>query len=252
MKRTLKLLISILTFIVLTIASIIFIFEIRNSSVPKKFEEVRSKNINAQVDIYTNKQGIPHIIATNDEDMFFAMGYFHARERLWSICHSKIIAEGRAAEFYGENFFQLDLYMRTLDLRKIANELYENANDETKNVLTAYTNGINSFIENNINRLTFEFGASDFLPEKWHPSDCFLLQRYFAFLLNPNFLNDIIFAEIAQKIGVEKTMELVPNYPNNSPHILDEKLNPFIESPTPELDSLRKSQAINFSQNIFK
>jgi len=248
MTRTIKFFVSILTFIVLVIAGIVFVFEIRSSSVQKKFEEIRSKNLNAQVDIYTNKQGIPHIIATNDEDMFFAMGYFHAKERLWSICHSKIIAEGRAAEFYGENFLQLDLYMRTLDLRKIANELYENANDETKTVLTAYANGINSWIENNINRLTFEFGASDFLPEEWHPSDCFLIQRYFAFLLNPNFLNDIIFAEIAQKIGVEKTLELVPNYPNNSPHILDENRNRFIESPTPELDSLRKSKAFNLSQ----
>ena len=248
MKKTLKLFISILSFIVIIIVGIIFVLEVRTASVPKRFEEILSKNIKSQVDIYTNKQGIPHIIAANDEDMFFAMGYFHARERLWSMCHSKIIAEGRAAEFYGENFFQLDLYMRTLNLAKIANQLYENANEETKNVLIAYSNGINAFVENNINRLTFEFAASDFLPEKWKPSDCFLIQRYMAFLLNPNFLSDIIFAEIAQKIGVEKTIDLVPNYPNNSPHILDENFNPFIDNPTPELDALKKTQTIDFSQ----
>ena len=210
MKKTLEIFISILTFIAVTVAVLIFIWEIRSASVQKHFQKVKSKHINAQVDIYTNGHGIPHIIATNDNDMFFAVGYFHAKERLWQMFHNKLIAQGRTAEFYGEKELQTDKYMRTLNLQHIANQLYENANDETKNILTAYANGINAFIENNINNLSFEFGASDILPEHFHPSDCFLLQRYFAYIINPNFNNDIMFAEIANRIGIEKTRELIP------------------------------------------
>lgn len=222
MKKPYKFLIVIFILIIAVCSIISFVLNIRSISVPKKFEKIFSTEISSQADIYINNQGIPHIISTSDDDMFFAMGYFHALTRLWSMCNSRMIAEGRTAEVYGKKFFQLDLYMRTINLREIADELYKNSNPETKAALTAYSNGVNSFIENNINKLTFEFGTSDFLPEKWKPEDCFLMQRYWAFTLNPNFLNDIIMMEIVGKIGIEKAIDLIPNYPNDAPCVLDE------------------------------
>ena len=195
----------------------------RSISVTKKYEKIEIDGRNISVDIYANRQGIPHIISANDEDMFFAVGYFHASQRLWQICNMKILAEGRMAEFFGEEFLKLDLYMRTLELSKIANSLFENADDETKQILLAYSDGVNEFIKHNINRLSLEFGANNLLPEKWNPSDCFLIQRFWAFTMSAGFFNDIVMGNIASKIGMEKAMELIPSTSRNAPFILDDK-----------------------------
>ena len=51
------------------------------------------------------------------------------------------------------------------DLSNIAEELYNNADSNTKNVLISYTNGINTYIKEHKNNLTVEFNASNFVPE---------------------------------------------------------------------------------------
>jgi penicillin amidase len=230
MKKNSKAIIIILTFLISISSILFFISGIRKLSVPKEFEivELKAANsanlINSQIDIYANKQGIPHIISANDNDVFFGMGYFHARERLWQICNFKIIAEGRSAEFYGENYFLLDIFMRNLELRKIANDLFENADEETKEILTAFANGFNAFVKQNQHRLSFEFGASNFLPEEFQPSDCFLIQRYWAFLSSSGFFSDILLGEISNKIGTKKAISLFPKYSENSPFILDDSI----------------------------
>jgi acyl-homoserine lactone acylase PvdQ len=163
MTRTFKFVILTLIFSVFVSSIIIFLTDIRKKTIPKEYEEILA-NIEAQANIYINQQNIPHIVSTNDNAMFFAMGYFHASQRLWSMCHSKIIAQGRVAEFYGEKYLNVDLYMRTLNLPNIAETLYDSADTETKNILIAYTNGINYFIKNS-KSLNVEFEAADFLPE---------------------------------------------------------------------------------------
>jgi penicillin amidase len=210
----------------------------RNKSVPDAFEEIDAELITSNADIYINKQGVPHIVSATDDAMFFAMGYFNARERLWSMEQWKLTAMGRIAEIYGEQYLNVDLFMRIIDLPKIATMLYQNADNETKQVLTAYTNGINTYIRANKDELSFEYGASDFTPEEWKPSDCFLMQRYLTFILDNNFYYDLIMAKIANKIGVSKAMELLPSYPATAPHILDPDINKHInDTIIPVLDT---------------
>ena len=39
--------------------------------------------LSKQEDIYTDKYGVPHIFAENEQDLFFAAGYIAARDRLF-------------------------------------------------------------------------------------------------------------------------------------------------------------------------
>ena len=41
--------------------------------------------LSRQVDIYTDKYGVPHIFAENEQDLFFAAGYIAARDRLFQL-----------------------------------------------------------------------------------------------------------------------------------------------------------------------
>jgi penicillin amidase len=59
---------------------------------------------------------IPHIAARSDADAFAALGYLHARERLWQMELARRAAEGRLAEVLGPRAVASDRFLRTLDI----------------------------------------------------------------------------------------------------------------------------------------
>ena len=52
---------------------------------PKYHGHVSIDGLNKSVDIYTDKYGVPHIFAQNEEDLFYAAGYYAARDRLFQM-----------------------------------------------------------------------------------------------------------------------------------------------------------------------
>jgi len=143
------------------------------------------------------------------------------------MCHQKIVAQGRAAEFYGERYINCDLFMRALNLVALSNELFNSADTYTKEVIKSYTNGINYYISDKNNQFSVEFDALGFLPEKWLPADCFLLLRLWSFICSNNFHFDILMSNIVSKVG-ERGLDLLPLYPDNSHFVLDD----IVHSPT--------------------
>ncbi len=47
------------------------------------FESI--KGLESEVTVRTDKFGVPHIFADNEQDLFFAQGYITARERLFQM-----------------------------------------------------------------------------------------------------------------------------------------------------------------------
>ena len=71
-----------------------------------------SEEVTVIFDIY----GIPHIYAKNIPDTYFALGYIHARERLWQMDMFKRFAEGKLAEIIGPDVLELDIFAKTIGL----------------------------------------------------------------------------------------------------------------------------------------
>ena len=67
--------------ILLTIAILILsVFWYFYHPTPKYSGHVSIGGLNKSVDIYTDKYGVPHIFAQNEEDLFYAAGYYAARD----------------------------------------------------------------------------------------------------------------------------------------------------------------------------
>src|SRR5271165_3423822 len=65
-------------------------------------DEVRGvPGCRAAVDIRIDRNGVPHIYATNAADLFLAQGYCHARDRLWQMELNRRLASGELAELFG-------------------------------------------------------------------------------------------------------------------------------------------------------
>jgi penicillin amidase len=216
----------------------------RMMSVQREPEEFITHIIDADARIYANKLGIPHIRTTSDGAMFFAMGYEHSRQRLWQMIQMRRVAEGRLSELYGRDFLNVDLFMRAINIPSIADDIYKKSDAATKSVLQSYTDGINFYIEHNQGRLTFEFAADNYVPEKWQPRDCYIIQRYFAFLMSNNLHNDMLLSQIANVLGKDRALELVPQYPQNAPFILDKLGHEYSDTVVPIMLSTDSLQSI--------
>src|SRR5688572_12547818 len=68
------------------------------------------------VEIYFDTYGVPHIYADNEEDLFFALGYVHAQERLFQMELLRRVSAGRLSEIFGAGLVDTDRFFRMLGL----------------------------------------------------------------------------------------------------------------------------------------
>ena len=126
---------------------------------------------------------IPHIFAQNDADLYRAQGYVQASHRLWQLEFVTHVAAGRVSEIVGARAREYDRLQRRKGLAFAAEKslrLMEEDPTATA-VLDAYTDGINSYIENlTYQDLPVEYKLLDYWPEPWTPLKTALLLKYMA------------------------------------------------------------------------
>ena len=176
---------------------------------------ITDPSLSAPVVVVFDKYGIPHIYASNISDAYFAVGYIHARERLWQMDMLRRAAEGRLAEILGSDALELDIFIRTIGIPYYANlTLLELMRNETLreyyNYLVAYSRGVNKFIsELNDRNMPLMFKLLNYKPEPWKPLDSIAFALLMAWDLTGAF-DDLYFYEIASKMGYEKFEEIFP------------------------------------------
>jgi penicillin amidase len=72
--------------------------------------------ITAPVEIVRNNDDVPHIFGKTEADVFFALGFAHAQDRLWQMTMLRRTAQGRLSELFGAATLPIDELMRRLDL----------------------------------------------------------------------------------------------------------------------------------------
>lgn len=236
MRLTRTILPLIISLLVIIIGFVIFIVNLATISVPEKKLKFDIDGVKQNINIYRNQYGISHIVTRTDEDLYFAMGYAHAFDRMWQMDFNRRAASGRLSEVIGPQTIEFDKFMRSLELEKIAHKIWDSLDDETKEILTIYSNGVNAYIETRKNKLPLEFGALDYIPEKWSPIDCLMLGRAMAFELSLSFWVDVSMGEIAEKLSIDKALELIPEYPDDAPFVCDENMHSPSKRIIPDID----------------
>lgn len=170
-----------------------------------RFEELREP-----VELHWDTNGVPHIYARNKHDLYFALGYVHAQDRLWQMTLSQLAAEGRFAEFLGEEMLPYDRLMRTIGFRRVARRTLEGLPDSTLAVLRAYADGVNGYTERNEKSLPVEFSLAGMEPLEWTPAHSLALARLMAWELNLSWKAEIANALLAERLSPAHYRELFP------------------------------------------
>src|SRR3984957_12440465 len=120
------------------------------------------------VEIIRDKQGVPHIFAKNEDDLFFAQGYVMAQDRLWQMEMWRRWREGRLAEIFGPKAFDNNARARLMMVRGPwdAKE-WTSYHPDAERLFTAWANGHNAYIATHADNLPVEFKLTGIKPEPW-------------------------------------------------------------------------------------
>ncbi len=178
-------------------------------SKPKYRGSIFLDRLQAEVKIVTDRWGVPHVSAANEADIFFSCGYIHASERMWQMDLSRRIGYGRLSELFGEALLGRDKYVRLLGLREAASKDYEKLPSQVKDILAAYSRGVNAWLGSRKWRWPPEFSILRYRPEPWSPMDSLIIKQVMAMLLSADFPSEAVRANLMYRIGHEKAFEIL-------------------------------------------
>lgn len=204
-----------LLLLVLAVAAALWIYSRR--VLPQTQGAVLLQGLRAEISIERDANGIPTIKAASREDAVFGLGYVHAQDRLWQLETHKRIGAGRLAEAFGESAVDADKFLRALGVRRVAAEQYAQASADSRAVLTAYADGINAFVENELSARPPEFMLLGLQPEPWVPEDSMAWATMMAWDLGANWSAELLRMRLSLKLPVERVNELLPPYAGDKP-----------------------------------
>jgi len=97
----------------------------------------RLAGLQAATSITIDDEGISHVRANNEHDLYFMQGWVHARDRLFQMDYFRHVASGTVAELVGPAGLPNDVLLRTIGLRRAAQRSYDAASERTRSALTA-------------------------------------------------------------------------------------------------------------------
>ena len=111
-------------------------------------QEVSMEGLGAKVEVRYDDRGVPHIFATSERDAFRAMGWVHARDRLFQMELTQRSVAGTLAELVGPRALPLDRAARQRGLAAAAEARWAalGADDESRRIITAYMEGVNDYV----------------------------------------------------------------------------------------------------------
>lgn len=184
----------------------------RSRSVLAQIEgDMQAPGLREPVEILRDRWGIAHIYAKNSHDLFFAQGYSMAQDRLFQVDLWRRIACGETAELFGEESVPGDRFARLIRYRGDMDAEWTSYSPDTRDIATAFTDGINAYIAAVQGRLPIEFQLAGYRPGLWKPED--ILGRMSGIIMTGNFEKEVARARLIQAAGLEKARLLAPTDP---------------------------------------
>lgn len=177
-------------------------------------QEIALTQLKSGVEIYFDSASIPHIVAKNDTDLYFAQGYITASQRLWQMEFQTMAAAGRLSEIIGKDALAYDRAQRRKGLSFGAqNSLKEmEKSPEIYALMQAYSDGVNAYVASlSYKEYPLEYKLLDYQPEGWSPYKSALLLKYMADMLSGGDM-DLENTNTLQYLGPELFNLLFPDY----------------------------------------
>jgi penicillin G amidase len=210
-KWALVLAAAIVMFAVAIIAALFY------RAMPEYSGEASLPGLSADVRVYRDSYGIPHIFAGAKDDAARALGYIHASERLFQMETQRRAGQGRLSEILGGDTLRIDEFIRTLGFYRLAESSFSALSPAAQARLQAYADGVNAFLATHRNSLPPEFLLLGDQPEPWRPADTLVAGKLLSLQLSYNYQVELDRARLATKMPLDRAKLLYPMPPPGSP-----------------------------------
>jgi penicillin amidase len=182
--------------------------------------------LTAPVDVVRDAEGVPHLFGRSLNDLYAALGFVHAQDRLWQMELLRRAGQGRLSEVFGERTVDTDIFIRTLDVYGHAERAVARLTPDQRAPLDAYARGVNAFLQRPVGwletRLAPEFLILRHTPEPWAAADCLAVLKMMALNLSTNFEHEITrLTYAAQGFSPEEIEDLMPPQDAKAPPLPD-------------------------------
>jgi penicillin G amidase len=200
--------------IIVVIAAFGVVYYLSHKGLPEYDGLVGLKGLTNEVTVYRDQYAIPHIYAKNEPDLYRAVGYCMAQDRLFQMDLIRRLTSGRLSEIVGEKAINTDHLMRALRITEKSQKIYQAADKNLVLIAEAFCDGVNQYIEKHKNNLPIEFTILGYKPEEWKPEHSFNVIGYFSFDLTTAWHTEILFHKVLQKVGKDRLQEILPDVPS--------------------------------------
>ncbi|AYC31051.1 penicillin acylase family protein [Pseudomonas cavernae] len=172
-----------------------------HSKQPQRSGELALAHLQAPVSVRYDERGVPHIQAQNEADMYRALGYVHAQDRLFQMEMLRRLARGELAEVLGAKLVDTDRLFRTLGIRAHADQYAKtlDANSPAVQALQAYLDGINQYQDSRPAPVEFDLLGIDKRP--FTLEDTVSVAGYMAYSFAAAFRTEPVLSHMRDQLG---------------------------------------------------
>lgn len=223
MRRIIKALIRFIFFavpLILVVAGAGFFWMAR--SLPPVSGSMSLPGLAGPVTISRDQSGVPHIAASSINDVFSGLGFAHAQDRLWQMEVSRMAAQGRLSEMFGDATIETDIWLRSMGIFEASQTSYDDLPEAGKQALKAYSAGVNAWIGREgrsfASRLPPEFVFLGHTPETWEPAHTVAAIKMMSVTLGANLPFEVMRLSFA-RLGLtsDEINDLLPPGPGDNP-----------------------------------
>jgi penicillin amidase len=161
------------------------------------------EHLDAPVTVNYDERGVPHLYAQNQPDLYRALGYVHAQDRLFQMEMLRRLARGELAEVFGEKLVDTDRLFRTLRIRDRASS-YIAEQDKTSPAwiaLQAYLDGVNQYQDSRPAPIEFDIIG---IPKRpFTAEDTASVAGYLAYSFAAAFRTEPILTYVRDQLGAD-------------------------------------------------
>ncbi|MEA5670016.1 penicillin acylase family protein [Pseudomonas sp. MH2] len=174
-----------------------------HGKVPQREGEVAITGLSAPVSVRYDERGVPHLQAQNEPDLYRALGYVHAQDRLFQMELVRRLARGELAEVLGSKLVPTDTLFRSLRIREQAARMVERLDHQSPSwiALQAYLDGVNSWQASHPKPVEFDVLG---IPERpFTAEDTLSIAGYLAYSFAAAFRTEPALTYIRDQLGPE-------------------------------------------------
>jgi penicillin amidase len=193
--------------------------EAARQALPPVDGEIGLSGLRKPVEIVRDRWGVPHLYAENEHDLFFAQGYVMASDRLFQLELMRRLATGSLSGLFGELTVSLDRFVRTIGWNRTGRRLADAWEDRSWAIAEAFTAGAAAWGET-MPAPPPEYrvlGTDPWVPEGREAAyGQAAAGVMIAWSLSRGWDNDLLRAEVAERLGVEGLRVLFPDLETES------------------------------------